>query len=67
MSKHLFGIVCTQHGTAANNRAERFDAILEETKLTVTQRRGVVDDLPSMIADAERSVIALKKALARLT
>lgn len=22
MSKHLFGIVCTQHGTAANNRAE---------------------------------------------
>jgi CRISPR-associated protein Cst2 len=22
MTKHLFGIVCTQHGTAANNRAE---------------------------------------------
>jgi CRISPR-associated protein Cst2 len=22
MSKHLFGIVCTQHGTSANNRAE---------------------------------------------
>lgn len=22
MSKHLFGIICTQHGTAANNRAE---------------------------------------------
>src|SRR5688572_28425201 len=44
MSKHLFGIICTHHGTAANNRAET------EGNVTTLQKRLWNGDVHSTVS-----------------